>query len=91
MNGVFDIEDLVELLHRESSKDIFVASVTKEINYVDYICVVTARSRRHVSALAEFIKKVYKKKRHESDEIPRIEGKKSDEWIAIDLGILMLY
>lgn len=86
MTGVFDIENLVELLRRENCKDVFVTTVPKEINYVDYMCIVTARSRRHVSALAEFVKKVYKKKRQPSDEVPRIEGKHSEEWIAIDLG-----
>ncbi|XP_038216601.1 uncharacterized protein LOC119835668 [Zerene cesonia] len=87
-NGVFDIEDLVEILQRENSKDIFVATVPKEINYVDYICVVSAKSKRHIFALAEFVRKVYKKKCNKSDHIPRLEGKNSDEWIALDLGKL---
>lgn len=86
MKGVFEIEDLVDLLHRENSRDIFVATVSKEINYVDYICVVTARSKRHIQALAEFVRKVYKRKCHKSDYIPRLEGKDSDQWIALDLG-----
>ncbi|CAG9784561.1 unnamed protein product [Diatraea saccharalis] len=89
--GVFEIEDLVELLHRENSKDIFVATVPVHINYVDYICIVSGRSKRHIQALAEFVKKVYKKKCHKSDPIPRLEGKNSDEWIAIDLGNIALH
>lgn len=89
--GVFEIEDLVELLQRENSKDIFVASVPKEINYVSYICVVSARSKRHITALAEFVRKVYKKKCYKSDQIPRLEGKDSDEWVAIDLGNIALH
>lgn len=87
-SGVFEIEDLVDLLKRENSKDVFVTTVPKEINYVEYICVVSARSKRHIKALAEFVRKVYKKKCHKSDYIPRIEGKDSDEWIALDLGTL---
>lgn len=87
-SGVFEIEDLVDLLKRENSKDVFVATVPKEINYVEYICVVSARSKRHIKALAEFVRKVYKKKCHKSDYIPRIEGKDSEEWIALDLGTL---
>ncbi|CAG4968460.1 unnamed protein product [Colias eurytheme] len=90
-NGVFDIEDLVELLQRENSKDIFVATVPKEINYVEYICVVSARSKRHIQALAEFVRKVYKRKCNKSDHIPRLEGKNSDEWIALDLGNIALH
>lgn len=85
-NGVFEIEDLVDLLQRENSKNIFVATVSKDINYVEYICVVSARSNRHLLALAEFVRKVYKRKCHKNDHIPRIEGKKSDEWMALDLG-----
>lgn len=77
----------MELLKRENSKDIFVATVPKEINYVEYICVVSARSKRHIKALAEFVRKVYKKKCHKNDYIPRIEGKDSEEWVALDLGI----
>lgn len=58
-----------------------------EINYVEYICIVSGRSKRHVRALAEFVRKVYKRKCHKTDEIPRIEGKDSDEWMALDLGL----
>ncbi|KAL4715091.1 hypothetical protein ACJJTC_012138 [Scirpophaga incertulas] len=89
--GVFDIEDLVELLQRENSKNIFVATVPSEINYVDYMCIVSGQSKRHIHALAEFVKKVYKKKRHDSDPIPRIEGKESNEWVALDLGNIALH
>uniref|UniRef100_A0A2A4JDR0 Mitochondrial assembly of ribosomal large subunit protein 1 n=1 Tax=Heliothis virescens TaxID=7102 RepID=A0A2A4JDR0_HELVI len=46
--GVFDIEDLVEILQRENSKDIFVATVPQDIRYVDYICVVSGRNNRHI-------------------------------------------
>lgn len=86
VNGVFEIEDLVELLHRENSKDVFVVTVPQDIRYVDYICIVSGRSKRHILALAEFVKRVYKKKCWKSDPIPRIEGKDSDEWMALDLG-----
>ncbi|XP_059059382.1 mitochondrial assembly of ribosomal large subunit protein 1 isoform X2 [Achroia grisella] len=89
--GVFDVEDLVNLLERENSKDIFVVSVPQEIRYVSYICIVTGRSKRHIQALAEFIRKVYKKKCNKYDPIPRIEGKNSDEWIALDLGNIALH
>ncbi|XP_072937107.1 uncharacterized protein RsfS312 [Epargyreus clarus] len=90
-NGVFEIEDLVELLQRENSKDIFVAAVSRDINYVEYICVVSGRSKRHILALAEFVRKVYKRKCFKSDAIPRIEGKESDEWMALDLGNIALH
>ncbi|KAJ8726220.1 hypothetical protein PYW07_000918 [Mythimna separata] len=89
--GVFEIEDLVELLQRENSKDIFVAAVPKDIRYVDYICVVSGRNKRHILGLSEFVRKVYKKKCYNTDPIPRIEGKESDEWMALDLGNIALH
>ncbi|CAH4031604.1 uncharacterized protein LOC123711067 [Pieris brassicae] len=90
-NGVFEIEDLVDLLHRENSRDVFVTTVPKHINYVNYICIVTARSKKHIQALAEFVRKVYKRKCSKSDYIPRLEGKDSDQWIALDLGNIALH
>ncbi|KAM3962724.1 ribosomal silencing factor RsfS-like protein, 312 [Aphomia sociella] len=89
--GVFEIEDLVDLLQRENSKDIFVVTVPPEIRYVSYICIVSGRSKRHIQALAQFVRKVYKKKCYSNDPIPRVEGKDSDEWMALDLGNIALH
>jgi len=86
VTGVFDIEELVELLERDKAKNIFVASVPKEYSYVDYIVVVTGNSQKHMNALATFIRKVYKLKRHQTDLIPKIEGENSKDWMALDLG-----
>lgn len=89
--GVFDIEDLVAVLKRENAKDIFVCRVPKELKYVDYMVVITARSHRHMKAMAEFVRKMYKIKRNGDEQIPKIEGKNSDEWMAIDLGNIALH
>ncbi|PZC83340.1 hypothetical protein B5X24_HaOG208104 [Helicoverpa armigera] len=89
--GVFDIEDLVEILQRENSKDIFVATVPQDIRYVDHICVVSGRNNRHILGIAQFVRRVYKKKSSKSDHLPRIEGKDSDEWMALDLGNIALH
>lgn len=86
MNGVFEIEDLVEVLRRENAEDIFVCSVPKHFKYVDYICVVTGRSLRHRAALVRFVRKLFKMKRHRGDILPKIEGEKSKTWMALDLG-----
>lgn len=83
---MFDIEEIVDILRREKLEKIFVASVPPELNYVDYIVVVTGKSQRHMSAVAEFVRKLYKKKRHPHDLIPRIEGENSKDWMALDLG-----
>lgn len=87
VNGVFEIEDLVELLRRDNARQIFVASVPKEYAYVDYIVVVTGRTPRHMQALANFVRKVYKIKKYKKESIPKIEGENSNDWVAVDLGI----
>lgn len=79
------------MLKEDKAKQIFVASVPKDYSYVDYIVIVTAKSHKHMSALATFVRKVYKLKRHKTDMIPKIEGENSKDWIALDLGSLDLY
>ncbi|XP_012532435.1 uncharacterized protein LOC105834474 [Monomorium pharaonis] len=91
ITGVFDIEDLFELLERDKAKDIFVASVPKEYAYVDYIVVVTGNSRKHMNALATFVRKVYKLKKYQTESIPKIEGENSKDWMALDLGNIALH
>lgn len=89
--GVFDIEDLVEVLRRDNAVDIFVCKVPAQLKYVDYICVTTARGPRHMKAIAEFVRRMYKKKRASTDLVPRLEGKGSDEWVALDMGNIALH
>lgn len=86
INGVYEIDELLEVLRRDNAQEIFVANVPPDVKYVDYICIVTGKSYRHMQAIAEFVRKVYKKKRHSYDPIPILEGKESRDWMAIDLG-----
>ncbi|XP_012286085.1 uncharacterized protein LOC105702806 [Orussus abietinus] len=90
-NGVFEIEHLIDVLKKDKAVDIFVATVPKEYAYVDYIVVVTGKSQKHMIALAQFVRKIYKIKREKGDRIPKIEGKKSQEWLALDLGNIALH
>ncbi|XP_033343011.2 ribosomal silencing factor RsfS-like protein, 312 isoform X1 [Megalopta genalis] len=91
VTGVYEIEDLVSLLHRENAKNIFVASVPPEFSYVDYIVIVTGISQKHSTALATFVRKVYKLKKCQTDFMPKIEGEKSKDWLALDLGNIALH
>ncbi|KAK2580923.1 hypothetical protein KPH14_005991 [Odynerus spinipes] len=91
IRGVYDIEDLILVLEKDNAKNIFVASVPSEYTYVDYIVVVTGKSQRHMNALAEYVRKVYKLKMHKKDIVPKIEGAKSKDWIALDLGNIALH
>ena len=56
--GVYDIEDLVQLLRSENAKDVCVISVPPEIKLVDYMVIVTGRSPRHLHAMALYVKKL---------------------------------
>ncbi|KAM0728233.1 Mitochondrial assembly of ribosomal large subunit protein 1 [Formica fusca] len=89
--GVYDIEDLIALLERDKANNIFVAKVPQEYAYVDYMVVVTGKSWKHMNALATFVRKVYKLKKYPTDLIPKIEGKDSKDWIALDLGNIALH
>ncbi|KAL0119611.1 hypothetical protein PUN28_007805 [Cardiocondyla obscurior] len=91
VTGVFDIEDLVQLLERDKAKNIFVASVPKEYAYVDYIVVASGNSQKHMNALIAFVRKIYKLKKHTTDPIPRTEGKNCKDWMALDLGNIALH
>ncbi|XP_077285763.1 ribosomal silencing factor RsfS-like protein, 312 [Arctopsyche grandis] len=91
LSGVFDIEELVELLQRENARDIFVSSVPPECRFVEHICIVTSRSTKHMIAMVEFIRKVYKRKCNPSDPIPLTEGKTSKDWMALDMGNIALH
>lgn len=87
LTGVFEIDDLVEVLLKDNAQNLFVCSVPKELKYVDYICVVTGRSYRHRKAMAQFVRKMFKLKMNNTDVIPKIEGEGSKDWMALDLGI----
>ena len=54
--GVFDVEEVVDLLRDENGKDICVIAVPPELKYVSYLVIVTGRSTRHIRAMAAYIK-----------------------------------
>lgn len=91
LNGVFEIDALVEVLRRDHADDIFVCRVPAQLKYVDYICVVTGRSQRHRRAIAHFVRKMFKLMRRPGEPIPRVEGENSQDWMALDLGNIALH
>lgn len=54
--GVFDIEEVVNLLQDEKARDICVIRVPPELKYVSYLVIVTGRSTRHIRAMAAYLK-----------------------------------
>lgn len=91
VNGVFEIEDLVDVLQREKAQNLCVIKVPAELKYVDYLCLVTGKSYRHMVGMAHFVRKCYKLKRDPSDILPKIEGQKCKNWMAMDLGNIALH
>lgn len=81
----------MDVLRKENAEDIFVCTVPKELKYVDYMVICSGRSYRHMLATAEFVRRVFKVKRQKGDILPKIEGEKSSEWMAMDLGNIALH
>ncbi|XP_014093368.3 uncharacterized protein [Bactrocera oleae] len=90
-HGVYDVEDLVDVLRKEKAEDVFVCSVPKDLKYVDYMVVCSGRSYRHMLAIAEFVRHIYKVKRTKGEILPKIEGENSRQWMALDLGNIALH
>lgn len=88
---MFEIEDLVDILKKENAIDMTVIRVPAELKYVDYLCIVTGNSYRHMLGMAHFVRKVYKLKRHSTDIIPKVEGENCKQWMALDLGNIALH
>lgn len=91
VNGVFEIDDLVEVLRSENARNLCVIKVPGDIKYVDYLCLVDGISYRHMIGMAHFVRKMYKLKRQTGDIIPKIEGEKDKNWMAMDLGNIALH
>lgn len=79
------------MLRKENAIDLCVIKIPKEYAYVDYMCIITGSSYRHMLGVANFVRKVYKLKRHKNDLIPRIEGKNCKNWMCLDLGNIALH
>jgi len=86
---VFEVEHLVEVLEKNNASDIFVVSVPANVRYVDYIVIASGRSQKHLMSIAEFVRKLFKKKRKPTDRVPLIVNKKPLDWVALDIGELL--
>ncbi|KAG8179102.1 hypothetical protein JTE90_005458 [Oedothorax gibbosus] len=91
ITGVFDIDEMVEVLRKEKLMDIAVISVPKELHYTDFLVLATARSPRHSDAVAEHLIKLHKMKKHRKDPFVQFEGEKKSNWKALDMGNIVLH
>ncbi|OTF73721.1 hypothetical protein BLA29_013862 [Euroglyphus maynei] len=46
--GVFDLNEMIDLLREENLQDIVVIKVPKSLKYCDYMIICTAMSKRHL-------------------------------------------
>ena len=56
VTGVFDVQEVVDLLRDEKARDICVIVVPPELKYVSYLVIVTGHSTRHLRAMAAYVK-----------------------------------
>ncbi|CAN7991133.1 unnamed protein product [Ixodes hexagonus] len=90
-SGVFEVEELVSVLRDEKLTDICVIAVPKEMVYTDYLVLCTAVSPRHSRGVAEFLKKLYKRKKDKKDPTLFIEGEQCPDWKVLDMGNVVLH
>lgn len=91
VTGVFDIENIVDVLRSEKMNDICVISIPAEYQYCDYLVLATARSPKHLTAVIAYVRKLYKLIKNPSD--PHLKATIDDEsnWRIIDMKRIVLH
>ena len=56
--GVFDLEDILQILRDERMRDICVIQIPPEQQYAHYLVLATAFSARHLQSVSEYINKL---------------------------------
>lgn len=86
------VSELVNLLENENARDIFVCRVPKDVKYVDFMVICSSNNFRTMSALAEIVRRNFKEKNEDKIiGLPAIEGARSRDWMALDLGNIALH
>lgn len=89
--GVFDLHEIVDVLRFENVADICCIRFPEDINYADYLVIGTGISFRQLKAVMEYVRKLYKAKKHKKDPSVKIEGLESADWLAMDMGNIALH
>ena len=91
--GVFELEEIVELLNNEKIVDLAVIKIPAERKYADHMVIGTANSDRHLRTVSSLIVSVFKRKMWLSDPVPRVEGAQDKQcgWNALDLGNIVVH
>ncbi|XP_063159831.1 mitochondrial assembly of ribosomal large subunit protein 1 [Candoia aspera] len=91
VSSVFSIDDVVSLVRQENAKDICVIKLPPEIKYSNYFIIASGSSARHLHAMAQYLVKMYKHMKKDTDPHVVIEGKESDDWLCIDFGNIVVH
>jgi ribosome silencing factor RsfS/YbeB/iojap len=90
--GVFDVEEVVELLNMEKMRDVAVIKIPAQLQYCDYMILASAISSRHLDAVTQYFKKMYKVKKDKNDPVLIIEGEKtSKDWKVMDMTKIIVH
>ncbi|CAF0955068.1 unnamed protein product [Adineta ricciae] len=89
--GVFDLEEILEILRDERMKDICVIEIPPEQQYARYLILATAFSARHLKNTSEYINKLYKAKKLSKDPFLSSECRDGSRWHAMDMGHLVVH
>ena len=73
------------MIETNKVKDLTVLKLPPDLKYVDFLLIVTGRSRRHIQGLGETLRKYAKERLTNINNVPQLEGSDS-EWIALDFG-----
>ncbi|CAF1152765.1 unnamed protein product [Rotaria sordida] len=84
--GVFNLDDIIQILRDERMKDICVIEISPEQQYVQYLVLATAFSARHLKSTSEYINKLKSNDPYLSNEC--LDGSR---WHDMDIGHLVLH
>ncbi|PRP77247.1 hypothetical protein PROFUN_13630 [Planoprotostelium fungivorum] len=86
-----EMADVLASLKESGATDLFVIETSFKCNWVNQIIVVTGGSRRHMLAIGEQLVKEFKyNAKYHSGVNTQTEGKQSEDWMAVDLGTMLV-
>ncbi|CAC5412850.1 Mitochondrial assembly of ribosomal large subunit protein 1 [Mytilus coruscus] len=89
--GVFDVEEIVTVLRSSNARDICVIKMPDTLQISDYMVIATGISFRHCRSMTKDIQFIHKRKRSNKDSSLKVEGLDSENWLAFDLGNIILH
>ncbi|XP_067121679.1 uncharacterized protein [Centruroides vittatus] len=89
--GAFDIAQVVHILREEKVYNVAVIKIPPAAKYCDYMVLGTARSKRHLQAVVEFIRRLHKKKKLKNEPYLKIEGGDNSEWKVMDMKNIVFH